>query len=89
MLAPRSFASEQEGLLEEFRKSPDESFRNRSACLLSELWRDGLLKDEIKEQLVRGNYRVILFQMPGNFNAPNFEVRCRQTFPLVKNGKKQ
>ena len=81
-LTPRSFACEQEGLLEEFGKSSNEPFRQRSAYLLSELWRDGLLKEKIREQLVRENYHVVLFQIPGNYNAPNFEVRGQQTFPF-------
>ena len=69
-------------MLEEMRHAKAQSVWDRNAYVLSELWMAGLLKDQIKEQLVSEHYRVVLIQIYGNYNAPNFVVRCYQTFPF-------
>ncbi len=77
-----TYAAEQDGLLDEFCRTSVQAFKDRSAYLLSELWRAGMLKDEIKQQLVRDHYRMVLFQVYGNDGAPNVVVRGFQTFPF-------
>jgi hypothetical protein len=76
------YAADQDQIYREFRQTEVASIKDRHAHLLSELWRAGLLKDEIKEVLLRDHYRVVLFQVFGTHNAPNFVVRCHQTFPF-------
>ena len=77
-----AYAAEQDGLLDEFQRTSVQAFKDRSAYLLSELWNAGLLRDEIKEQLVKEHYRVVLLQIYGNYGAPNFVVKGYQTFPF-------
>ena len=77
-----AYAAEQDRMLEELRHATAQSFWDHSAYVLSELWRAGLLKDEIKEQLVSEHYRVVLLQSHGSGGVPSFVVRCYQTFPF-------
>jgi hypothetical protein len=76
------YAAEQEAIHRQFQQTTVLPVQRRNAYILSELWRAGLLKDEIKEPLVQEHYHVVLFQIFGNDNAPNFVVRCFQTFPF-------
>lgn len=77
-----TYAVEQEGLLAEFQETSISAHRDRDAYLLSELWKAGMLRPEIKEALVRSDYPLVLLQVYGNYQAPNFVLRCHQTFPF-------
>jgi hypothetical protein len=80
LLPIEDYTAEQEGVFEEFNRTEVPAYRNRDAYMLSELWQRGLLKDEIKERLVREHYQVVLVQIPSPLGVPNMEVRGRQTF---------
>jgi len=77
-----AYAAEQDGIWIEFQKTDVEAHRDRDAYILSELWKAGLLKNEIKDDLVERHYSLVLLQVYGNYQAPNFVVRCYQTFPF-------
>lgn len=72
----------QESLLAEFYSSGMSAFTNPNALLLSELWRQGLLKDEIKERLTREHFGLVFNQLHNDPRVPSFEVRYYQTFPF-------
>lgn len=76
----------QEQVLYEQETSESESVKARNAYILSELWKKGLLRNEIKDFLVDKYYKLVLLQSYGNYHAPNWVVQCQQTFPFPSNG---
>ena len=85
LLDIEDYVAEQEAVYEEFTRTPVKAHRNRDAYVLTELWKRGLLKDEIKERLVRDHYHLVLVQIPVPLRFPNMEVRGYQTFPFPNN----
>lgn len=77
-----AYAPEQEGIFAEFQETSVPAYRDRDAYILSELWKAGLLKNEIKDALVERHYSLVLLQARCNYTAMNFVVRCYQTFPF-------
>ena len=75
----------QDQILDEYETSEEESIKARNAYLLSQLWRKGLLREEIKDFLVEKYYKVVLLQVYGDYQAPNLVVQCQQTFPFPSN----
>ncbi len=81
-LRNESYSVKQEQIYREFKDTRDAAVRERNAYILSELWKANLLSNEIKDRLVDDYYRLVLLQVYGNYQAPNFVVRCYQTFPF-------
>jgi len=75
----------QEQILHEHETSESESVKARDAYILSELWKKGLLRNEIKHFLVDEYYKLVLLQSYGSYHAPNWVVQCQQTFPFPSN----
>ena len=69
-------------ILTEYEKSKDEDIKARDAFILSRLWKEGLLKNEIKDYLVGKYYKLALIQSHGNYNVPNWQVQSQQSFPF-------
>jgi hypothetical protein len=72
----------QTDILSEYEKSKDEDVRARDAFILSSLWKEDLLKSEIKDYLVDKYYRLALIQSYGNYSVPNWQVQSQQSFPF-------
>ena len=51
-----------------------------AAQALAGVWREGFLKDELRDRLVQAHYRLVMQQRPANY--PVWEVRIYQTFPF-------
>ena len=81
-LQNEAYSGQQEQLYREFSETNDSGIRDRDAYILSELWKANLLRNDIKDRLVDYHYRLVLLQVYGNYQAPNFVVRCYQTFPF-------
>ena len=81
-LRNESYSGKQEQLYREFKKTRDSGVRERNAYILSELWKASLLSNNIKDRLVDSHYRLLLLQVYGDRQLPNFVVRCYQTFPF-------
>ena len=73
----------QEIIFQSFGQTKNELEKSRDAQVLSDFWRDGRLKDEIKEPLVQEHYEFVLQQrnMTGT-GISALEMRSRQTFPF-------
>lgn len=69
-------------ILTEYEKSKDADVRARDAFILNKLWKEDLLKNEIKDYLVDKYYKVALIQFYGYSSAPNWEVQSQQSFPF-------
>ena len=80
-----NYAEWQEQILDEYETSKNESVKARNAYILSELWKKGLLQNEIKDFLVDKYYKLVLLQSYGNYQAPNWIVQCQQSFPFPSN----
>ena len=68
--------------MHELETSRNPALKAKASYILSELWRDGVLNDSIKDTLVDHYYKVTLLQVYGNYQAPNFVVQCQQSFPF-------
>jgi hypothetical protein len=77
-----SYISRQDEIFHEFTTSENPAMKARTSYILSELWRNGVLKDSIKDALADRYYKVVLLQVYGNYQAPNFVVQCQQSFPF-------
>jgi len=75
----------QEQILHEYETSESDSVKARNAYILSQLWKKGLLRNEIKDFLVDKYYKLVLLQPYGNYHVPNLVVQCQQTFPFPSN----
>jgi len=75
-------AEQQEAIFKEFNQTNAQATKDNDAQILSDLWRAGLLKDEIKEQLVQEHYQLVLRQLPAGNGVPGWDVRTSQTFPF-------
>ena len=75
-------AERQEAISKEFNQTTTQAAKDNDAQILSDLWRAGLLKDEIKEQLVQEHYQFVLQQIPSKDGIPSWIVKCHQTFPF-------
>ncbi len=73
----------QEIILQSYGQTQNELEKSRDAQVLSDFWRNGRLKDEIKEPLVQEHYEFVLQQrnMTGT-GISALEMRSSQTFPF-------
>lgn len=73
----------QEIIFQSFGQTKNDLEKSRDAQVLSDFWRDGRLKDEIKEPLVQEHYEFVLQQrnMSGT-GISALEMRSSQTFPF-------
>ena len=78
----KSFAEEQGRLCGELETAGDPATKARNAHILTELWRAGLLRNEIKDSLVDRYYKAVLFQFRGPYPGLHFVVRSHHTFPF-------
>lgn len=78
--------SEYEGaqfdIYSEYQSTNDITVQERSQYILSELWKEHLLDNQIKCEITNHKYRLVLLQIYGNYRIPNFVVRCIQEFPF-------
>jgi len=72
-------------ILTEYELSKDENVKARNAYILSKLWDKELLESKIKDFLVDKHYKLALLQTYGDYNVPNWQVQCQQTFPFPDN----
>lgn len=75
----------QQLLFEGYENSGEAGIRARNAFLLSRLWREGRLENEIKDHLVDKYYRIVLVQGGNEYGSPNFAVQSQQSFPFPSN----
>ena len=73
----------QETIFQSYGQTKNELEKGRDAQVLSDFWRDGRLKDEIKEPLVQEHYEFVLQQrnMSGT-GISALEMRSNHTFPF-------
>ncbi|HUT28448.1 MAG TPA: hypothetical protein VMX13_01555 [Sedimentisphaerales bacterium] len=79
----QEYSNTQEQLLIEHEKTTEASVRARNAYVLSNLWKDGKLRPEIKDYLVDKYYKLVLLQVGHSW--PAFTVQCQQSFPFPDN----
>ena len=73
-------AEAQRKIYNEFRETQDPTVKDRDAHHLSNLWHDGLLDDDIKNQLAQEYYHLELRQIFTTDGTPCWEVRGEQAF---------
>ncbi len=78
----QKIAEQQDTTFKTFSLTKDQSGKDRNAQILSKLWRAGLLKDEIKDQLVEEHYQLVLRQILERDGRPSWDIQCHQTFPF-------
>ncbi len=78
----KSLAEEQGRLCGELETAGDPATKARNAHILTELWRSGLLRNEIKDSLVDRYYRAVLLQFRGPYPDLHFVVRSHHTLPF-------
>jgi hypothetical protein len=76
----KSYSAKQKKLYRKFTESSETADREQTASILSELWRENRLRKNIKNGLLDRHYRFVLRQIDGEYQRPNFDVRCSQTF---------
>jgi hypothetical protein len=75
-------AAAQLKIYNEFRETQDPTVKDRDGHHLSDLWHDGLLDDDIKDQLAQEYYHLELRQIFFSDGIPRFGVECSQSFPF-------
>jgi hypothetical protein len=75
-------AGRQETFYKVFNQTKDQTEKETAAQTLSDLWRAGLLDNQIKEQLLRDHYQLVLRQIPSKDGVPSWIVYSSLTFPF-------
>lgn len=66
----------------EYQNTKNIVIKNRNQYILSELWNENLLDNQIKNEITQNSYKLVLLQVYGKYQAPNFVVRCNHKFPF-------
>ncbi len=77
-----TYSESQQELFETLLSSNSNSSVERNKYILSELWKFGELENELKSKITRHFFNLVLLQIYGNYQAPNFVVRSHHEFPF-------
>lgn len=72
----------QNQIYSEYKETNDVIIKQRNQYIISELWKENKLINKIKTEITKNKYKLILLQVYGDYQAPNFVVRCNQEFPF-------
>lgn len=76
------YEASQFDIYSEYQRTNDSAVKERNQYILSELWKENLLDNQIKSEITNNKYKLVLLQVYGNYRVPNFVVRCTQEFPF-------